>query len=83
MCGRFQMTPEAWAAASRLASVPDFIEIPLGFIYPGTPAGILTAGKEGSPPASPGLAGNGTRTKDFRSTPAARQSGTVRSSVPG
>lgn len=47
MCGRFQMTPEAWAAASRLASVPDFIEIPLGFIYPGTPAGILTAGKEG------------------------------------
>lgn len=43
MCGRFQMTPEAWSAASRLASIPSFIEIPLGFIYPGTPSLVLTA----------------------------------------
>ncbi len=31
MCGRFQMTPEAWSAASRLASIPSFIEIPRVF----------------------------------------------------
>ncbi|WP_288157866.1 SOS response-associated peptidase family protein [Faecalibaculum rodentium] len=43
MCGRFQMTPEAWSAASRLASIPSFIEIPLGFIYPGTLSLVLTA----------------------------------------
>ena len=43
MCGRFQMTPEAWSAASRLASIPSFIEIPLGFICPGTPSLVLTA----------------------------------------
>ncbi|WP_300970483.1 SOS response-associated peptidase family protein [Faecalibaculum rodentium] len=43
MCGRFQMTPEAWSAASRLASIPSFIEIPLGFIYPATLSLVLTA----------------------------------------
>lgn len=43
MCGRFQMTPEAWSEACRLAGIPSFIEVPLGFIYPGTPSGILTA----------------------------------------
>lgn len=41
MCGRFQMSMEAFSAIARVAHIPSFEQIPLGMIYPSQKSLVL------------------------------------------